>query len=45
MALLPVTFSNPEGHFGCLKTFYLTYLWKYSINDMFVHKPETARGL
>jgi len=28
MAPLPVTFSDLEGHFCCLKPFYLTYLRK-----------------
>jgi len=31
MALLLVTFSDLEGHFCCLKRFYLTDLEKYIV--------------
>jgi len=31
MAPLLVTFTDLEGHFCCLKPFYLTYLRKYSV--------------
>jgi len=34
MAPLPVTFSDLEGYFCCLKPFYLTYLGEYSVYNL-----------
>jgi len=44
MAPLPVTFSDLEGHFCCLKPFYLIYLG-YAVcvvYDIFAHESESA---
>jgi len=31
VAPIPVTFSDTEGRFCCLKLFGLPYLWKYDV--------------
>jgi len=49
MAPLPVTFTDLEGHFRCLKLSCLTYLGKYSVYYLryvyTVHELESACGL
>jgi len=47
MAPLPVTLSDLEGYFSCMKPFQLLYLGKCNITiyDMFIRKSESVRGL
>jgi len=47
LAQLPVTFSDLDGRFCCLKPFYLSYFWKHRVYYLGydAHESESAHSL